>query len=368
MIKSLTRRHTWIVAAACLALAAGSARADVAESHKFEARELEVHNLIGEITVEGHAGRAFEVDVRIQGRDASKERVRVEAEQGEPAVLKVVFPSAGSFIYPRLGHGSTTRITQGGEQGGWLVQLLGALGRRGITVRGSGSGLELWADVTVRVPAGGALKVRHGVGQVHAAEVKGRLDLATRSGAVEAAGVDGELRVDTGSGHVELREVQGRVAVDTGSGHVSGDELEGREIEIDTGSGHVELDGVRASTLHVDTGSGHVSARNVAAESAEIDTGSGGVDLELREMGRGEFRVDTGSGGITLLVPAEASAEISASTGSGGIALDFDDAERIRRRERNEVEFSLGDGAARVVLETGSGPIRIGRSSGRRLL
>ena len=105
------------------------------------------------------------------------------------------------------------------DGGSWLSGLFG--GGKRIKVAGSGSGLEVWVDATIRVPHGKSLKVEHGVGLVHAEDAEADLDLDCRSCSIEASGIDGRLLADTGSGRVELEEIRGDVTVDTGSGRVS---------------------------------------------------------------------------------------------------------------------------------------------------
>jgi DUF4097 and DUF4098 domain-containing protein YvlB len=286
--------------------------------------------------------------------------MRIESTEGPSGELTVVFPPSSRYVYPKLGPGSRATFSKDSTDGerSWLSSLLGGLGSDTITVSGSGSGLEVWADVEVRVPAGKRLVVRHGVGQIAAAEVGGDLDLATRSGHANVRGIRGGLRIDTGSGHVEVEDVEGRVLVDTGSGHVTARDLRGDEIVIDTGSGHVELERVEGRRVKVDTGSGHVTAGRIGADDVTIDTGSGGVELDLDRMGGGQFRIDTGSGGIRLAVPRNASIAVQAETGSGGIDVDLEGV-AVERRDRDSAKFKLGDGAARVILDTGSGGIRV---------
>ena len=353
------RRHSVVIGLAfVIAALAAPAQADFEASHSFSSDELVVRNLIGQVQVKGHDGSAFEVRVNVQGRDASRERVHIEEDGGG---LNVVFPVDENkhYVYPRLGSGSKTTFSLSEGESGWLSSVLhGLLGSGRITVTGSGRGLEIWADVEVRVPRGGELTVKHGVGGIHAEHVDGNLVLDISSGAVQVTEVNGGVNVDTGSGSVTVSEVMGTVLIDTGSGRVEVSRCEGDDINIDTGSGRVILEDVSGGHLNVDTGSGSVQASAIAADSATIDTGSGSVTLELDRMGSGDFEIDTGSGRITLSVPRNASASVHASTGSGGIDLDLEGVE-LRRKDRDEVSFTIGGGGARVTLDTGSGSIRI---------
>lgn len=363
-----------------VAVTIAPARADFTRDFTIEANELFVGNLIGEILVEGHSGSDFEVVVDVRGDDSDEDRIRFEEESGARARLLIVFPldEERDYVYPEMGRRSRTSFHVGrrNDRSSWLGNLFG-FGRERIEVRGSGSGLELWADVTIRVPQGKGLVVDHGVGAIEAANVDGDImlsvnsghiraeqitgetDLDTGSGHVEARDIVGMLRIDTGSGHVEASNVKGaKVTIDTGSGHVDLELCEAEEIEVDTGSGRVSVDEVQCRDLAVDTGSGGVQGRRVSADAANVDTGSGSVDLEFVRMGDGPYSVDTGSGSITLVVPDDASAHVYAETSSGGVDVDVDGVD-FDRRKRDHAEFEIGNGDAEVELETGSGTIRI---------
>lgn len=341
------------------------------ETFRFDAESLRVSNLIGAVDVEGHDGDGFEVLVEIRGADAAADLVEFETDEGRRARLAVRFPDEDRFVYPELGRGRV-RMDRDGDDGGWSF-----FGGDRIEVRGRGDGLELWADVTIRVPRDAALSVRNGVGLVGATDVAADLDLGTRSGEIRAEGIDGALEADTGSGHVEVSGVTGDLYVDTGSGDVDARGVEGARVEIDTGSGGVTLIDARGERLLIDTGSGSVetdrlgflevtidtgsgSVECTALEADElvVDTGSGSVEVELTRMGSGDFEIDTGSGSIRLVLPTDASAHVWAETSSGGVDLDVAQAV-VRSKERDRIEFEVGGGAARVHLDTGSGGIRI---------
>ena len=341
----------------CLLIAAvgSTVSADFDEQGSLSADSLVLRNLIGEIEIVGHGGTNFEIEVRVQGSDASADRVKMEISEGRHAEWTIVFPLNESkrYVYPRMKGGNTSFNT---NEGSWLSNLFGS-GR--IKVSGSGSGLEIWADVTVKVPRGKSLVVEHGAGAIRASDVDADLDLDSHSGPVEVIGANGSVSIDTGSGRVTVENVHGNLNIDTGSGRVSIREVTGENVHVDTGSGRVELEGVDSSMLHVDTGSGGVRAEAIRTDSLTIDTGSGSVTVQLDRMGTGRFEIDTGSGGITLRLPADASAEMEAETGSGGIKLDLSGPHDIRYKEDDEARVTIGDGAARLVLDTGSGSIRI---------
>jgi hypothetical protein len=357
------RRACGLLVACGLATGA-AALAEQSETFSFDADTLAVGNLIGAVDVERNSRDRFEVEVRVGGRDARPDSLRFERREGARAALQVVFPVGREqrFVYPELGRGSTNfRLHDRGDRG-WLRELIDAVRSPEIRVSGSGSGAELWADLTIRVPAGGALELQHGVGKVFVHDVDGDLRIDLLSGDFDGESLRGRIHVSTGSGGVTLREVDGELLVDTGSGAVKLAQVRGPRVVVDTGSGRVVIEDVDTQDLVVDTGSGAVRAERVRADGARVDTGSGSVVLALDWMGDGAFDVDTGSGSITLLVPTEVSAEVQADTGAGGIEVDLPGVETLHR-ERDEMRFRIGSRSAQgaqVRLDTGSGRIRVG--------
>ncbi len=351
------------IAALALLLVSSFAHAAVEQTFIFQRRDLTVTNLVGEVKVVPGDGDNFRVLVAIKGEDAVEGLLEIVTEEGKSAELAVIFPldEHDDYLYPPLGRNAKSTISYRdgqSEERSWLKKVFQSMVGQRVTVRGKGKGLAVWADLTIEVPAGRFLEIKHGVGTIVAEQVTGDLKLDISSGSITANDITGDLGVDTGSGAVEVARVQGDLHVDTGSGYVEVSECRGDKVIVDTGSGSVEAMGVVCGRLHIDTGSGKVRARGVTADRALIDTGSGSVTLHLDGMGPGSFVIDTGSGSIELMLPADASADIRADTGSGGIKNRVDEAE-VRLLSRDELAMVVGDGEAKVRLDAGSGSITI---------
>ena len=354
-----------IMACMALTLITGMAlAAGFQESHTFNSDELILVNLIGEINVEPARGDSYEVLVSVQGEDADPDLVTVNLDDGRRARLEVRFPvdEHRDYVYPELGRGKT-QISQMNSEGadGFWDQLWRGLKNDRVTVRGKGKGLEVWADITIKVPEGRETKVYLGAGHLTSGDVDGELVLDTHSGPVRVDGHTGSLLVDTGSGAVKVYDVDGPVLVDTGSGSVKVENQVGDSVKVDTGSGSVTVSNANTSYLLVDTGSGSVTASGIQADKAKIDTGSGSVALLLDRMGDGRFVIDTGSGSVKLALPDDASATITVDTGSGGVRNKIKGAE-ILRKDDGELKMRVGDGDARVDIDTGSGGVTIASS------
>ena len=351
------------------------------ESYRFDADSLSVSSLIGKVDIGPATGSQFEVEVAVRGADGTRENIRLDqSKRGSRARLAVEFPvdEERRYVYPEFSRRRANLWSrQNSRSDSLLGEILRSMSGRRIRIERTGSGLEAWADVTIRVPKGRSLKVELGAGDIDVSDVAADLDLNIRAGMAEAAGLDGNVEIGVGSGGLAVQGVRGRLAMDTGSGKTRLDGFEGEAlsidtgsgsvtvngvsaaaIDIDTGSGGVTVDGMDAKWLSIDTGSGNVRIESAGADAAAIDTGSGSVHLALERMGDGKFEIDTGSGGIVFLVPDDLSARFDIDIGSGGIDVDVPIAKTLHK-SRGEMRFVVGDGAATVVLDTGSGSVRV---------
>ncbi len=318
-------------------------------------QQVHVYNLVGSVEVVAGGGSSVLVDVAERGKDGARLGTRTFSENG--TFFVVTYP--GDHIRaPQVGWGQTSiQVANDGtfgdrpKRGTWF-------GRK-IRIDKFG-GLEAWADLKVSVPRGQRVSIHLGVGKVNATNVDGDLVLDTSSGAVTVNGGNGPLIADTGSGDVSVTGHDGDALLDTGSGAVRASDLTGDKISFDTGSGDVIARGIRARKVLADTGSGTVELAGIAAPTLHVDTGSGDVRLKLA-ADVDQLDVDTGSGSVTIEAPPSLGASLHIETGSGGIDSDFP--LRITKKESDTLLASVGDGRGHIVIDTGSGSVRLVRAA-----
>lgn len=331
------------------------------DTYRLRGASVAVHNVAGRVEVVRGEGEAMRVEVARRGDDADRLSVATGVLDGIQT-LRVLYPE-DRVVYPDREERDLPDFL------GWLgidVQSefeVGEDGRVGdgdreVQVVSSGNGLRAWADLRIHVPAGQRVAVHAGVGSVKIRNVDGPTAVELASGPVDAEGVHGSLSLDTGSGSVRVASATGDLDVDTGSGDVRLQGVSGSRVRVGTGSGSVEGRGIGAEDLEVDTGSGGIDLREVSARNLLLDTGSGGVDLELAsDLERGE--IDTGSGGVTVAVPSDFGARLELDTGSGSIDVEL--AARDVSRDDDRYSGVVGDGEGTLVVDTGSGGIRVRR-------
>ena len=329
------------------------------EQRTLTGERVAIYNLAGRLRVQPGSGSAVTVAITRGGRDGSRLTLASGDIRGANT-LRVVYP-ADRIIYPDMGSRSRTDLRVSGD-GTFDDRNLGRDWYREdhVEIRGSGTGLEAFADLVVSVPKGQRLSVHWGVGEAVVSNVDGDLNINVASARISTEHTRGYLNLDTGSGGVSVVDAQGDVNLDTGSGSVTVDGVKGNDLSMDTGSGTLTVSNVDVKTLKGDVGSGGMRLTRVKAAHVNLDAGSGGIDLDLAST-FDELYVDGGSGGVTVRMPATQGADVDIETGSGGIESDF--AVQTTRFGRQRLRGQIGDGKGRIRIESGSGRVRLLKNS-----
>jgi lia operon protein LiaG len=348
------RRSPALALAALVGLPVLSAMAQAPESRTIRGRHVAIYNLAGQVSAVPGSGDAVVVEITRRGAD--RERLRIEAGTlGDRETLRIVYPT-DRVVYPELRNRTrmNIRVRENGTFGdqGWTDR--GS--RDEVEIRDSGSGMEAYADLVVRVPKGQKVDLFLAAGRMQVTNVEGDVLVDVGAAEVDINGTRGSLTLDTGSGRVSVRDAIGDLNIDAGSGGVTLDRIKGDVLRIDSGSGGVEGSAVEVREFNADVGSGGLRFRQMKATTIVAETGSGGVSLEVLSV-VDRLDVETGSGGATIRLPAAQGAQLEAETGSGGFTTDFDIT--TRRFGRNHVVGTIGDGKARIHLEAGSGSVRL---------
>jgi len=193
--------------------------------------------------------------------------------------------------------------------------------------------------------------------RVRATAVSGDVSVRGTGGEVMASTISGELYLDEASGIVELSSV---------SGDIDARRLSGR-IDIETVSGDIDADDISGS-LATESVSGDVTISRGRLNSLRSESVSGTITYSGALAAQGDMRINSHSGDVYLTVPANLSASLEMETWSGDISSDFpltlQPGGNVGGRNRR-MQFTVGNGGARITAETFSGDITIRRASAR---
>jgi len=139
-------------------------------------------------------------------------------------------------------------------------------------------------DLEVRVPAGVAVHVEDGSGEV---EVDGVASLRLRdgSGEIDVTDVGGDVTIHDSSGEVDVVDVEGSVVLEDGSGEIDVNDVRGSVTVEADGSGDIEIRGVGENVLIRRDGSGDIHVEDVDGDFTVEEDGSGDITHE-RVQGR----------------------------------------------------------------------------------
>ena len=225
-----------------------------------------------------------------------------------------------------------------------------------ITVGGLGSPSgRMIVNYTITVPASTQIHAIAGSGSVSVTGIEGPANLLAGSGKIVASDIAQDVQAIAGSGEIELSNIKGLVQATAGSGKVELTDVHG-ESRVQAGSGGLSIthpsDAVTASS-----GSGGIQITGAKAD-LRVHTGSGKVDVDGNPDSSAFWEFRSSSGSVTLRVPPTASFRLYARSNSGdidaGIPITMEGT-----TGKHSLRARIGDGKARVEIETSSGNIAL---------
>jgi DUF4097 and DUF4098 domain-containing protein YvlB len=200
------------------------------------------------------------------------------------------------------------------------------------------------ARYDVSVPRGSRLILEGVSGDITATGSQGEIEATSVSGNVDVANGVREVSVESVSGSAHAAEIKGNLRAESVSGDVRVETVTGN-VEASSVSGSIRLIGVQSKDVRTETVSGDV-----------VYTGS------IEPGGRYSF--ESHSGNVRLTIPRGVGAQFSVETFSGYITTDFPVTVPPSGKSREgRMDFTIGDGRARVTAQTFSGRIVINSGS-----
>jgi DUF4097 and DUF4098 domain-containing protein YvlB len=169
----------------------------------------------------------------------------------------------------------------------------------------------------------------------------GSVDVDTVSADISAGGLRGALHAQS---------VSGKVVVNGSNA----------PIEAQSVSGDIEVTGAEGR-LKATTVSGNVVTRGGTLSDVDLESVSGNLHCEASLAAKGTLDAKTVSGDVTISLPASLGADVSLNTFSGSLesAFDLGNVETSRFVPSKSVRRTIGDGGARLRVETLSGSIKL---------
>ncbi|HKG96115.1 MAG TPA: DUF4097 family beta strand repeat-containing protein [Gemmatimonadaceae bacterium] len=178
---------------------------------------------------------------------------------------------------------------------------------------------------------------------------------------VDVEGVRGAVRVETVQGDVRVRGGSGVVALKSVQGHVSLEDAKGTRVELNATNEGVRVRNVSAERLAVETVNGDIVLDKVDSPDVEGVTVNGNIWYEGTVRDRGQYLFATHNGRVDVGVAEGTNATVSVATYGGQFSSAFPVNRGDDRRSSRRFTFQLGNGSARLDLESFQGGIRLRR-------
>jgi hypothetical protein len=190
------------------------------------------------------------------------------------------------------------------------------------------------------------------------------VQLSGISNDVDADGMQGGIDVETVKGDIVVRRAGGVIGLRSVEGAV---DLVGARGKIAVSSVNEAVRVAQAfGSVAAEAVNGDIHLIDVDSRDVEATTVNGEVVYDGRILDGGNYRFSTHSGDIALGLAESSNATVSVSTFSG----DFESAFAIQPRRAGKgrrFTFALGNGSAKIDLESFQGSIELLRPGGRAL-
>lgn len=170
-------------------------------------------------------------------------------------------------------------------------------------------------------------------------------------GEVSIENVMGNLRLNGGRGRVRLESVQGDISVTGATG----------TIEVFTVNRGIRLSGV-TGTVSAETVNGSIIMEQMQTSTVNAETVNGMIVYDGALRAGGEYDLATHNGAIWLVVPKDVGASIEVETYNGNLDSSFPVTMRKSAGAGSQkFSFVLGNGSAKVSIESFGGDVRLRR-------
>jgi len=199
------------------------------------------------------------------------------------------------------------------------------------------------ANLTLHVPQGARLIIDTVSADITIVGVKGEQSLESVSGTVQTQAFDSPLKLSSVSGEV----------IATGHGGKA-------EVSTENVSGTTTVTGIRGN-YSGEVVSGSINATIAAAERLDVSTVSGDIEIHADLSPTARVTMESVSGEVALMAKPPVNAEFSLESFSGMIKNCFGQTARKTSKYTpgKELDFTQGNGGARVEIQTLSGVVSI---------
>jgi len=176
------------------------------------------------------------------------------------------------------------------------------------------------------------------------------IDVDGTRAAVSAKSINGDIKIRGGGEMITASSLQGQVEVEDAKGRV----------EVSSTNSGVKLRGI-SGDVQAESMNGMILLDKVSAKSLEASTVNGSIVFVGSIVSGGDYNLSTHNGTVMVGLPEKPDVAVTVSTFSGEFSSTFPIAIERGQRAGKRFSFILGDGSAKLELESFQGGVRLAR-------
>ncbi|QPG05878.1 DUF4097 family beta strand repeat protein [Salinimonas marina] len=218
-------------------------------------------------------------------------------------------------------------------------------------------------DLVIKVPAGSRVFYTAVNADVDISGITNSTEVDLVNGDITASGLSGRTKLETVNGDIEFENVAGELMIETVNGDIEGQHTGGERGRFITVNGDIEIT-TQARNLRLDSVNGDIDFVTEEIEQLDIVTVNGTVNGEVTLSNKGDLSASSVGGEISLTFQQEVAARFELQGHAGGdIENNLTDAtpSKAKYGPSQWLEFTTGDGSARVEMSTVHGTLELNK-------
>ena len=216
-------------------------------------------------------------------------------------------------------------------------------------------------DLTIYVPAASKIDYSAVSASVQLFDITNDTKVDLVNGDIEANNLAGRIKLETVNGNVRLNGVKGELVAETVNGDIEGEHSEGEEVRVITVNGNIDIRS-DSPQLRIESVNGRMDFTTAMINELDIVTVNGKVKGDITLADNGDVDVSSVGGKVTLKFQPDVSARFDIQAHAGGDIrnkLSKDRPQKAKYGPNEWLEFSTGEGSARVEVSTVHGVIEL---------
>lgn len=216
-------------------------------------------------------------------------------------------------------------------------------------------------DLTIYVPKSSSVNYTSINANFEGDDLLGGLSVDVVNGAVDVNNIMGRVRLESVNGDITAAKLDGDVRIETVNGDIEGRHSGEGEIGFDSVNGDIRISS-DSREIAAETVNGDIELSLAEVSELDLATVNGGIEVSMTLVENGDVEISTVGGSVELIFQQDVSARFDIEGHAGGKFVNRvtnDKMQKAKYGPRRWLEFTTGDGSAKVDVSTVNGRVEL---------